>query len=359
VAALMVKEPGDRLSLREVRSRLHPLLPPPHTPLLSDEDFERVSDAVRKAAEPGTVEGRTDAGEQAEEEPADGATPLAADPGELPPELAAALSSSPPPAPPSTSQPALAPAPGPLPFDVTVRTKVRHARGAVATGIVAFLAVVFFFAAAGGGFALSRYVAGETLLPPEQQTIGPGPTESPDNEANELATRSGNAVTVKGAQGGGFDVLVPKDWVEFVEEVPDEKFVDGTQVFYVSPNGTQLLTVERLARFYTEGFTIQDYIDRLTDEEPDVSVEIADRQPLPSDGSTPEPGLALNYRSTTNAKVLVPDDPNALDQNRVTFAHLIPYAGDLWVVSVTVPIEQESAGDRLFGQIAQGFHVTG
>jgi serine/threonine protein kinase len=357
VAALMVKEPGDRLSLREVRNRLHPLLPPPHTPLLSDEDLERVNAAVQTAAEPSVAEDQTD-GDQAEpeeKEPASGSTPLAADPGSLPPELAAPS--------PSSSRPALASTPGPLPFDVTVRTKVRRSRGALATGIVAFLAVVFFFGAAGGGFALSRYVGDEPLLPPEQQTATTGDTVSPDTEADELTPRSGNAATVTGAQGGGFQVPVPKDWVEFVEEVRDEKFVNSTRVYYVAPNGTQVLTVERLAEFYTDGHKIDDYLDRLDAQAPDVSIEVVDQQPIQGGTANGAPqqerARKVIYRSTTNAKVLVPDDPNALDQNRVTFAHLLPVAGDLWVVSETVPIEQETAGDRLFDQIAKGFQVTG
>jgi serine/threonine protein kinase len=361
VAALMVKEPGDRLPLGEVRGRLHALLPPSHTPLLSDEDLERVNAAVRASApaEPAVVEEQTDNGAHAEEKkerPEPGPAPLAADPGSLPPGLAGR--------PPSSSgAPVLAPAPGPLPFDATVRTKVHRTRGALATGIVAFLSVMFFFGAAGGGFALARYVGGEPVLPPKQPTTTQSVTESPDSEADELISRSGNAATVTGAQGGGFQVLAPKNWVEFVEEVRDAKFVNSTHVYYVAPNGTQVLTVERLAGFYTAGHQIEDYLDRLGAQEPDVSIEVVDQRRIdgiPAGGAAPpEQALALAYRSTTNAKVLVPDDPNALDQNRATFAHLLPYGGDLWVVSVTVPIEQESAGDRLFDQIAKGFQVTG
>ncbi|HEX2132274.1 MAG TPA: serine/threonine-protein kinase, partial [Actinophytocola sp.] len=42
IAALMVKEPAERITLAEVRNRLHPLLPPPSTPLLSAETLRRL-----------------------------------------------------------------------------------------------------------------------------------------------------------------------------------------------------------------------------------------------------------------------------------------------------------------------------
>jgi hypothetical protein len=45
--------------------------------------------------------------------------------------------------------------------------------------------------------------------------------------------------------------------------------------------------------------------------------------------------------------------------NRTTFARLLPYAGDLWVVSVTVPIDQESYGHDLFVKIVPEFQVRG
>ena len=347
VAALMVKEPSERISLREVRNRLHPLLPPPSTPLLTDEELARLNEAVEQA--PVEAEPPEQVDEPAEvpaEPPA-----LAASPGPLPPSLAAAV--------PARSG-ALASAPGPLPFDQTVRTtRSRRARGALATGIVAFLAVVLFFGAAGGGFALSRYVAGEPLLPPSKDVPSQTTTPStPSGEQDRLEPRNGNAATVKGAQGGGFTVLVPTGWVEFVEEVRDEDFVNSTRVYYLSPDGTRLLTVERLAGFYPE-HKIGDYVKRLESQEPDVSIDGLNRVDIPNPMNADEPAEQLTYRATTNARSLVPDDPNALDQNRSTYANLYPYAGDLWVVSLTVPIEQEQYASDLFARIAQGFKVIG
>jgi tRNA A-37 threonylcarbamoyl transferase component Bud32 len=375
VAALMVKEPADRLSLRELRNRLHPLLLPPSTPLLEEDDLALLTAAT---AEPAAPEPEADSGGDEVADGDAGATPLAADPGPvplaadpgpvpsaplaagpgaLPPALAAKLGTGRPPA----AEAQLAATPGELPFEVTVRESVRSGRGSFATGIVAFLAVLLFFGAAAGGFALSRHIGGQPLLPPEQQVV-PTATATPSGgQPDALAIRTGNAATITGAQGGGFAVPVPGDWVEFVEEIGDKRFVNSTRVYFVSPDGTQLLTVERLAGFYPK-YTIAEYIDRLESAEPDVSFDKVDQQQireLGPDTGTPDRAQKLVYRTVANAKVLVPDDANAQDQYRVTFANLWPYAGDLWAVSMTVPIEQEDSGSDLFDEIAKDFDVTG
>jgi len=377
VAALMVKEPSERISLWEVRNRLHSLLPPPSTPLMSEEELSTVNAVVQAAAEARSDTGtdevaveqpngeQTDTGEKTDGE--EQAAPLAATPGPVPSPpaslaaapgaLPAALAGALKPAAPS----GLAPTPGPLPFDGTVRPHAPSGRGALATGIVAFLAVLFFFAAAGGGFALSRYVGGKSLLPPDQSQVQVS-TPPSDDKPDDLTTRSGNAATVTGAQGGGFSLLVPRSWVEFVEEVSDKDFVNSTRVYYVSPDGTQLLTVERLTNFFPD-HTIEDYLDRVGTTTPGVfkdRIDVRDINGLDSNQvEAPAQAVELFYRVTVNAKELAPDDPGALDQNRVTYANLLPYYGDLWVVSLTVPVDQEDSGGVLFRSIARDFQVTG
>lgn len=355
VAALMVKDPVGRISLRELRNRLHPLLPPPSTPLLSEEDLRLLNDATGPAQ--ATEAGADDAADDVDldDDPAE-APVLAADPGPLPVGLGAraAVPATP------TGEPVLAPAPGPLPFDVTVRQKVRRGRGAVGTTVVVVASIVLFVAAAAGGFALSRYVGGEPLLPPEQTSASPTTNQDTEDDAEALKPTTDNAATVTGAQGGGFALPVPADWVKFVEEISDKELTNSTRVFYVSTDGTQLLTVERLAGYYPD-HEIKEYLAQLRSKKPDVSVDIVDQVPIAGlDNAGPyEPAQEVKYRATTNAQELVPDDPAALNQNRVTFAYLLPYVGDLWVVSMTVPIEQEDSGDRLFDKIAPQFRVTG
>jgi serine/threonine protein kinase len=348
VAALMVKDPEKRITLREVRNTLHPLLPPPSTPLLSEQDLTLLNDATAKPADTDTddpsgdtdddTDDTDDTADHDTDEPAP--TPLAAEPSPTPS--------------------ALAPAPGPLPFDVTVRRPVRPRRGVLASVVLLLSSVLVFLAAAGGGFALSRYVGGEPLLPPTSST--PTTTRLVPEEPGALKMRKGNAATETGAQGGGFTLPVPGNWVEFVEGISDEDLANSTRVYFVSTDGTQLLMVERLAPYYPD-HTIGDYVERLESKKDDVSIEVASNQQipgLPNAGIAPaEAAVELNYRSTTNARELVPGEPAAADQYRGTFAWLLPFAGDLWVVSVTVPIDQEDSGRALFDQIAPKFMVTG
>jgi hypothetical protein len=410
VAALMVKDPAKRISLREVRNRLHSLLPPPSTPLLPEEDLARLNEVAARWAERATTKPEKRPGQGASENghggapsPAAGSTPLAADPGPLPSlgrsggsdalsgsdegatesgaqsPADAPLAAEPGPLPSSSEgaprsgktdapsgggaragEPSLAPSPGPLPFDVTEHEPARAGRGAVATGVTAFLAVLLFFAAAVGGFALSRYVGGESILPPEEVLPTVTTTTSSQDQPDTLSPRSGNAGGGNTPGGGGFSVPVPRDWVEFVEPVDDGEFVPSTRVYYSSPDGTQLVTVERFPGFYP-GYEIEDYLARLEDAEPGVAIDFVYRREIPGldDNAAPEVAWEWNYRATANGKVLAPNDPVAQDQSRATFARVLPYAGDLWVVSVTVPIDQEDSGNTLFERIVPKFQVTG
>ncbi|MFI7679629.1 serine/threonine-protein kinase [Actinophytocola sp. NPDC049390] len=365
VAALMVKEPEERISLREMRNRLHPLLPPPSTPLLTDEDLAALKEA---ADNPQPVSNPQPAGNNEESSPPAGrlarrdapgngwglGNAREADDGGAEAALAGADVET---DTDTAATPSLAAAPGPLPFDVTVRERVPRERGAVATALVAFFSVLFFFGAAAGGFALSRYVGGESIMPPTR-TTSPPVTVPAEDDAGALKVRTGNAASTTPAQGGGFQLPVPSNWVEFTEEVSGDDLPSSTRFYYVSPNGAELLTVERIVGFYPD-HVIPEYVDHLVDSAPDILIEPVDMQEIPGLGRSPEMAQALHYRTITSAKDLAPGDQNAQDLNRSTFAHLLPYAGDLWVVSMTVPVEQEDSGRELFDRIARDFQVTG
>jgi hypothetical protein len=320
VVALMAKEPAERISLAEVRNRLHPLLPPPSTPLLSDDD-------LAKLANPDQI------------------------PTRFTPKPAAAPPLPPPPAP---DVPQLAPVPGPLPFDSTARRLLlSRRRGRVTSALVVVLAVVLFLGAAGGGFALARVVGGRPVLPPARtsDTSAAPPSESP---VTTLERQTGDAATVNGVQGGGYSVGVPHGWMHFVEERQTDDEVNSTRVYYVSPDGKQTLTVERLTDYFP-GHSPDDYVGSL-DDNSDATVSPPERTKIKGIAPGP-PAEQVTYRTTTEAKKLA---PGTRDLNRVTFANLWPAGGDLWVVSVTVPVEQEDTGhSELFDPIAKTFEVTG
>ncbi|OLF04587.1 hypothetical protein BLA60_39985 [Actinophytocola xinjiangensis] len=323
IAALMVKEPGERITLAELRNRLHPLLPPPSTPLLSAQDLHRLD------------------GSTGDEAPTKVTPPLVAPPTPPVPEPAA---------------PALAPAPGPLPFSPQAVTPRRH-RGPAASVALTLVAVLLFAGAASGGFALARVAGGEPLLPPSR-TSAPPTTPQPEPPPDELVEHRGDAATVVGAQGGSYLVKIPVDWIRFVEErrVGD---LASTRVYFVSPDGTRTFTVERFADFYASD-TIKDYLSDLGDLPNVVPNSIATAEVKNLVPNATEQALQLVYRTTDHASVLAPGDPRARNQNRVTFANAYPVANDLWVVGVTVPVDQEDTGRReLFDRLIATFKVTG
>jgi hypothetical protein len=311
IAALMVKDPAGRAVPEDVRRMLRPLLPPPGTPL-----YEGNPDNVPTRAE---------------------ITPVA------PPAPAPA-----PPAPAGVGAPPLAADPGPLPFRVPVSVRPRR-RGRVSSIVIPLVAVVLFVAAGGGGFALARTIGGKPLVPPGRQTQGTAAAP-----LGELLDTRGDAATLAGEQGGGFSVPVPRGWSKFVEQRVTEKLPNSTRMRFLSPDGTQQLTVERFPSFYPN-HTISAYLTVLKGQSPRFD-EVA-RAPavLPAGhGSGPEPPVELTYETTDTAK------GSDTRSNRVTFTQLIPAGIDLWVVSVTVPIDQEDTGRaKLFDKITAGFRVTG
>ncbi|MFC7617626.1 hypothetical protein ACFQV2_33695 [Actinokineospora soli] len=296
----MVKDPAERMTLQEVRELLHP------APGAGGV-------GLRGPAHVGG--GRRDRGDPPRARPGDRAGAARGD------------------------QRAAGPAPGPLPFTPSVRT-----RGAVAAAVLTLAAAVLFAAGAAGGFALARVVGGEPVLPRTTTSAPPAP-EAP---VTELVVRSADASTLAGEQGGGFSVPVPEDWVKFVEQRTPETLPNSTRVHWVAPTGTAELVVERFPGFRAK-HAVEDYVAYVENRAPDYRLV----------GSTPlaGTGLRLTYRTVESFRD-APGGP-APDLARVTFADVLPTGDDLWVVSLTVPIEQEdSARSGLFAQITQGFAVS-
>jgi hypothetical protein len=127
-------------------------------------------------------------------------------------------------------------------------------------------------------------------------------------------------------------------------------------VHYVSPDGTRQLTVERFPGFYPK-HSISTYLAALTSTSPRYA-ELTRSEVEHAVVHGSEPGQELVY-TTTDVDPGAPRD-SVGGLNRVTFAHVLPAGPDLWVVAVTVPIEQEDSGrSKLFDKIIVGFRVTG
>jgi len=329
ITGLMVKDPARRMSLVTVRQRIYPYLPQPGNPVFAPERMAS-ADTVPAAA------------------------PVRGAPPEGPSSADAAGS--------ARDNAPLAPAPGPLPFTPTrpVAPPAGRGRGAIASAVTLVTALLLFLATAAGGFALARIAGGRPLLPPPQAAQqdpgrdagdGTGDDASATPSAGPMTQRADDAA--KDAPGGEFTIQIPGEWRRFVEERTAGKGLpSGTRVAYVSPDGRYELVVERFPGFYP-GHTIASYRQSLSATWQQQYKE-SGNGPLSTPVATgPEPARKLEYRT-------VEADARRTETRRTTFAHAIPVARDLWVVSMTVPTEgEDTAQDQWFKKIAPTFAVTG
>ncbi|TQM82719.1 serine/threonine protein kinase [Saccharothrix saharensis] len=315
VAGLMVKEPGERIALAEVRRLVRPLLPEPGTDVFPATSVTRpVVEIVRPAlAKP----------------PISPDTPLAADPG-------------------------------PLPFMVAPREPVTRelTRRPGLAVLVALSAAVLFAIGGVSGFALTRTVAGAPLLPPPTQSA---PSPPAITETPSLLPTTAAAAAAKGEQGAEFTIEVGPDWTSFLEQRANDGLGPSTVVHLVAPNGWYEVTVQRFPDYYEQN-RIKDYLRLVRSrwaEDQYFGEALEPTDALPPGG--PEPAVQYSYRTVERATPLargtVPPGP---DLRRSRYSRVLPRGNDLWVVEVVVPTEQEETGrSRLFDTIAPTFRVSG
>jgi hypothetical protein len=187
-------------------------------------------------------------------------------------------------------------------------------------------------------------IGGEPIMPPRRDA----PATLPPAPIGDLVDTPGDASTLAGEQGGTFTIPVPRDWIKFVEQRGTGVLPNSTRVRYLSLDGTQQLTVERFPGFYPK-YTVNAYVDQLGTESPRYTE--VDRAAAPAPPGR-EPAQDLVYKTT--------EATDAGGGNRITFARLLPTGFDLWVIAVTVPIEQEDTGrTKLFNEIVRDFKPTG
>ncbi|VVJ24449.1 Serine/threonine protein kinase [Amycolatopsis camponoti] len=339
ISALMKKEPGDRITLREVRYRLYPLQT--KTPLdLFGPDLFRTPDGKKTSAQPDATDTqviKTVLPAKAEKKAEGSSSELATDPGPLP-----FLR-------PPTPAPAAPPAPSPEPATVFVaQPRPAGRRTARASAVLVAVAILLFLLAAGGGFALARTVGGQPLLPPAAEpTATPnGPTQVPPPT---LVHQTGNGSALNN-DGGQYDLDVPEGWQRFVAP-HNTKFGLSLVIQYVSPDGRRSLRLERLGKYFDQTDSYDDYITWLQQSYPDNAFELSETSTAPDHKSA-----TLGYRL---------GEAGTLPQNegtggtRVTFMKMVEAGTSLWLLSVTVPVEQESAGrEDVFDRVAPTLKVS-
>ncbi|WP_410569329.1 serine/threonine-protein kinase [Amycolatopsis sp. cmx-4-61] len=335
IGALMRKEPGRRITLREVRHRLYPLQTKTPLDLFGSELFH-TPDGKKTSAQPDATDTqviKTVLPEKAKaEKKAEGSSSeLAADPGPLP-------FLRPP-----------TPAPAADPPTVFVAPPRVSRRSSTATAVLVAVAILLFLLAAGGGFALARAVGGQSLLPPAAapRSTSNGVTEVPPPS---LVQQSGDASYVTG-NGGQFGLQVPEGWQKFVAPHTTTKFGASTAVQYVSPDGRRSLRVERLAKYFAQYPDDGEYITWLKGSYLDNTFVLDGPVPLPGGK-----GSTLTYRLAEGGTLPESDRSGG---TRVTFMNLTQAGTSLWILSVTVPAEQENSGRRdVFDRVAPTLSVS-
>ncbi len=339
ISGLMKKEPGDRITLREVRHRLYPLQT--KTPLdLFGADLFRTPDGKKTSAQPDATDTqviKTVLPDKAEKKAEGSSSELATDPGPLPFLRPPTPAPAPPPSPSAGQATVFVPPP-----------RLSGRRTARAGVLLVALAVLLFLLAAGGGFALARTVGGQPLLPPaaEPAPAPNGPTQVPPPT---LVHQTGNGSYVTG-DGGQYALDVPEGWQKF-SAPHSTRFGLSLAVQYVSPDGRRSLRLERLGKYFDQFESYEDYLTWLRGSYPSNALALFTPSKS-ADGKS----ATVTYRLAEGGTAPQSDGGGG---TRVTFMKLVQAGTSLWILSVTVPAEQESAGEKdVFNRVAPTLEVS-
>ncbi|WP_183658104.1 protein kinase domain-containing protein [Prauserella isguenensis] len=342
IQGLMAKEPSARLPLAEVRRRLRPLLPPHGQEVFPASLFDdtgaggghdpgatQIIPKLPPAHDPATgaaaEAGGAGAGDAGQGGAGQGSGELAADPGPLP----------------------FTPAKGPGGHAAEPEPSSRRRLVLISAAVI----VVFLLAVA-GGFLLVRTVSGQSLAPPAE---GATPERTADaagaTDPRPLELRHGDATNMRGAKGGLFTVRVPADWKRFVTQRPADTLPTSTHIQFVSADGARALGVERFAG---EDLGAERYVNRLRESWTRSDFTLVQQEKI-HEGQ----GLRITYRTAERGGRDEASGDSGRAINRSTTADVFPTSTGLWVVAVTVPVDQERLGrQHLFDRIVPTFRQT-
>jgi serine/threonine protein kinase len=330
ITALMDKDPTARISLREVRQRLHSLQPKTPHDLFPPELFQTPDATVAStrldATDTQFIKTVQPSGAKSHTSSAGPSPELASDPGPLP-----FVS---PPAAPTPPEPA--------------------GRGTFAKFALVVVATLLFLVAAGGGFALARTVGGVSILPPERQS---GPSAPTATSLPRLVAQTGDATNANGISGAQFSIDVPATWAKFVTQQASSRLPVSTLVQFVAPDGRQVIGVQRFGDYFPKHASEDDYLNVVgTSFGAGNFVQV---ETLPR----PNGGVRVQYRTLEQgAPEPLPKLGAGPSQSswRTTFADVFRLGNSLWVVSVTVPVEQERTGrTEVFDRVVGTFKIIG
>ncbi len=378
IMGLMVKDPARRLPLSEVRRLLRPLLPPdgrvlrdaatttvlPVIPAEADAPTagakwqppnpeHGIAQLLGQAADalvPDTphADARTVHHPPVHQWTAAGwstdapttVNPAATGPGALTAQTAL------------TTPPPLAATPGPLPFTPPPRRRPARGRSVPTTVALAVVALVVFGGGAAGGFGLSRWAAGAPLLPELTATRPAPPAEIPGDGAGGLRRQD---VTITNEPAGApgqtvlssFSIGVPLGWTAY--RPPLGSGDSAIVATFVSPEGNRTITVDHLRGFFPRR-TIDSYVATLEKTLKKTVDDVVVAQRLVQAGR--EGAFETSFRTVEHSSGSGSADGELL---RTLLMYLVPAGNDLWVVKVTVPSDQQKAGDDLFHEVTDSF----
>nr|WP_239028978.1 serine/threonine-protein kinase [Pseudonocardia acidicola] len=340
IAALMVKEPGQRMSLEQVRHRLRPLLADPDDPLypgspdaptvhamaphpVRPRSTDTAGPVGASGPQPGAVAASgpqpgatTGSGPHrtavSDSGPARPAAPLAVAPGPLP---GAPFTGGPAVARSAPHRAAAAPAqPGTGARGRPPGAAAASTPGWWAAALVVAGALIVLLGAA-GGWAVTRMLAGQSPL-------------------STVTVTTDRASLIEHRDPLGFSVSVPDSWAQYRYEAQD-----GTRVSFVSPDGSEELSVQRRG-------SAAEVLDALTTEKLGADTVAVD--PVQPVAGAPAGVQQVGYRTTEGPL------------QRTTWLRLVPAGNGVWAVGLTVPTgPAESTSADLFTALAGGFTPTG
>jgi serine/threonine protein kinase len=323
ISGLMVKDPAHRMSLSRVRQLLGPP-PAPADPALADP----------ASADPQPTQPPLSPPRSSHSQPS-GSQPVASAVS-----VATATSATEGPELPRQRSVRLAADPGPLPFAVPsegathATTHRRERTGAGRRATLWTLAVLLFLATATTGFGVARIASGRPALPNLESTASSGRGPADPTFASRVLQVGG----LDGTRPTRVTVSVPQGWPEFREQRTVGTNA-GTVMRFVSPDGSEVIAVERVIGALPGGLDqyLTIYLRKLAQGLP-LLVE-TQRQRLPAGA------LEATFRTQEGGEL-----------RRTTYLRMMPAQAEVWVVSVTVPTEREGAGrTKLFEPVAASF----